>query len=366
MAITERGRSSLCYDTIGCDTTGCDTTERNSSAASPPTVTIGLPVYNGENFLAEAIESVLAQTYEDYELVICDNASTDRTALICQRYARQDTRIRYYRSRCNEGPAWNYNRTFALARGRYFKWAAHDDVFGPTLIEKLVLRLEHCPEAVLGFSQVDVIDAAGVLIEPYAVEMQLDGDRPARRFQEMISLKHRCYEVFGLIRTEALAKTPLIGSYAGSDRVLLSRLSLQGRFEIIQEPLFRAREHADQSIAMLRAPRFKLLRMHDYAVWFDPSNRGKLLFPNWRILGEYLSVIGSARIGLQNQIECLWVLSQWLLAYRNIAKLARDLAIAAAQVIGRVRPAGEKKASDGQASKASNKLIKINSSSFNP
>ncbi|MFK8182139.1 MAG: glycosyltransferase family 2 protein [Phormidesmis sp.] len=307
--------------------------------APPPTVTIGLPVYNGENFLTEAIESVLAQTFENYELVICDNASTDQTERICRQYARRDSRIRYYRNTYNKGPAWNYSRTFNLAQGQYFKWAAHDDIFEPTLLEKLVRSLEQHPEAVLSFCQVEIIDADGELLEPYAVEMQLDDARPARRFQEMISLKHRCYEVFGLIRTEALAQTALIDSYAGSDRVLLSRLSLQGRFEIVPEPLFKAREHAQQSIAMLRKPRYKLLRMHDYAVWFDPNNQGKVLFPNWRILTEYLTIIATVPIGAGNRMECFGVLCRWLFAYRNIAKLGRDVAIAAAQIIGRLRPA---------------------------
>lgn len=335
MAITEQRRLRARCD-IAAQGSRQDSVQ--SSAIAPPAVTIGLPVYNGENFLADAIESVLAQTFEDYELIICDNASTDRTEQICRRYAQQDKRIRYYRSVCNEGPARNYNWTFELTRGRYFKWAAHDDCFEPALLEKLVDRLEQHPEAVLSFSQVKIIDAAGDLLAPYTVEMQLDSDRPARRFQEMISLKHRCYEVFGLIRKEVLDKTPLIGSYAGSDRALLSRLSLMGRFEIVPEPLFLAREHAQQSIAMLRQPRFKLLRMHDYAVWFDPNNKGKVLFPNWRILTEYLLAIRSVPIGGWNQMMCLWVLCQWLLAYRNIAKLCRDIAIAAAQFIGRLRP----------------------------
>lgn len=369
MAITERvSRLVCCADhcTDHADRSISKRSTQKRSISELPTVTIGLPVYNGENFVSEAIESVLAQTFTDYELVICDNASTDHTARICQRYAQQDARIRYYRNARNEGPAWNYNRTFALARGRYFKWVAHDDKFEPEMLEKLLEPLEQHPEAVLGFAQVDVIDAAGELIEPYAVEMQLDGDRPARRFQEMISLKHRCYEIFGLIRKDALANTPLIGSYAGSDRVLLSQLSLQGRFEIVSEPLFKAREHAQQSIAMLRQPRFKLLRMHDYAVWFDPQNKGKLLFPNWRILTEYVRVVYFAPIAVREKIECAWVLFQWLLAYRNIAKLVRDLAIASAQVLGKVRPAGGQTTDRNRVPKIRNKLTKINNSSIKP
>ncbi len=319
----------------GCCDTACPD---NSSAAGAPTISIGLPVYNGENFLVQAIESVLAQTFQDYELIISDNASTDATAAICRDYAQKSDRVCYHRSPINKGPAWNYNRVFHLARGKYFKWAAHDDVFEPTFLEKTLAKLEQNPAAVLSFSQVDIIDHASKLIRPYSVEMSLDARHPARRFQETTSLKHRCYEIFGLIRTGILAKTPLIGAYAGSDRVLLSQLILQGPFEVVPEPLFKAREHAEQSIAMLRKPRHKHLRMHDYAIWFDPKNRGKILLPNWRILYEYVVAISAVSMSFTERAACWLVLVRWGFSYSNFAKLGRDLAIASVKIISRLYP----------------------------
>ena len=107
---------------------------RFGMSESVPRVTIGLPVYNGENYLAAAIESLLSQTFTDFELVICDNGSTDRTEQVCRAYAARDARIRYYREVENRGLAWNFSRTFELARGEYFKWHAHDDLCGPTLL----------------------------------------------------------------------------------------------------------------------------------------------------------------------------------------------------------------------------------------
>ncbi len=302
---------------------------------SSPKVTIGLPVYNGENFIEEAIESILAQTFEDYELIISDNASTDKTAAICQRYTDQDPRVRYYRSAINRGPAWNYNRVFELARGEYFKWAAHDDVLTPYFIEKALARLEHNPAAVLSFSQVEVIDETSERIDSYDVQLATDSASPVRRFQEMMSLKHRCYDIFGLMRTDMLAQTPLIGAYAGSDRVLLSQLSLQGPFEVIPEPLFQARQHSQQSIAMLRSPRHKLLRMHDYAIWFDPKNKGRLLLPNWRIFYEYFSAVKSVSLKKADKFQCYRSLLSWLISYHNWAKLLRDLFIVAIQILWR-------------------------------
>lgn len=82
-----------------------------------PRVSIGLPVYNGEVFLAETLNSILSQTFQDFELIICDNASTDQTQEICRKFARQDERIRYYRNEANLGAAKNFNRVFSLARG---------------------------------------------------------------------------------------------------------------------------------------------------------------------------------------------------------------------------------------------------------
>ena len=114
-----------------------------------PRVTIGLPVYNGQNYLVETLESLLAQTYTDFELVISDNASTDRTEAICRQYAAGDARIRYYRNDENIGASANYNRAFELGRGEYFKWAAHDDLLAPTYLERCVEVLDANPDVVL-------------------------------------------------------------------------------------------------------------------------------------------------------------------------------------------------------------------------
>ena len=93
-----------------------------------PRVSIGLPVYNGQEFLEETLHSILNQTFNDFELIICDNASTDRTAEICRSFAKRDRRIRYYRNEINLGAAKNFNGVFFLARGEYLKWSDNDDL----------------------------------------------------------------------------------------------------------------------------------------------------------------------------------------------------------------------------------------------
>ena len=102
-----------------------------------PRVSIGLPVYNAERFLEQALDGILAQTYIDFELVICDNASTDGTQAICQRYAALDPRIKYHRNPQNIGVSRNFNRAFELSCGEYFKWCCHDDIPAPTFLENV-------------------------------------------------------------------------------------------------------------------------------------------------------------------------------------------------------------------------------------
>ena len=106
-----------------------------------PRVSIGIPVYNGENFLEEAIRSVLAQTYQDLELVIADNASSDRTAEIGQDFAASDGRVRYVRNARNLGAAPNYNRVWEQSRGDLFKWLSHDDRILPGYVAATVAAL---------------------------------------------------------------------------------------------------------------------------------------------------------------------------------------------------------------------------------
>src|SRR5262245_38883261 len=116
---------------------------------SRPRVSIGLPVYNGERYLAETLNSMLAQTFEDFELIICDNASTDQTEQICRFYAGKDTRICYVRNATNLGAAKNYRRTFELSSGDYFRWANCDDLFAPESLACCVEILDWKPSVVL-------------------------------------------------------------------------------------------------------------------------------------------------------------------------------------------------------------------------
>ena len=130
-----------------------------------PHVSIGIPVFNGEQYLAEAIDSILVLTYADFELIISDNASTDRTQEICRAYTKQDRRIRYYRNATNVGASKNFNRVFELSLVDYFKWAAYDDILAPDFLLKCVEVLDQDPSVVVCFSKMQIIDEDGKVMK---------------------------------------------------------------------------------------------------------------------------------------------------------------------------------------------------------
>ena len=112
-----------------------------------PLVSIGMPVYNEEMHIQLALDSLLGQDYPNIELIISDNASTDETANICERYSKQDSRVRYCRNNANVGIVSNFGRVLHLARGKYFVWAAADDYWMPTFVSAMVEALEQNPNS---------------------------------------------------------------------------------------------------------------------------------------------------------------------------------------------------------------------------
>lgn len=216
--------------------------------ASVPKVSIGVPVYNGEDFLAPTLDALLSQTFHDIEIIISDNASTDRTPAICQSYAAKDSRIEYMRQERNLGASANYNVVVHRAIGEYFKWAAHDDLCKPTFIERCVELLDADPDAVLAYPRSALISDAGDEIEPVNEDMNMPWDRAPTRLRHFLWNTSLCHPVFGVIRAEALAKTILIGPFHSSDVIVLMQLLLQGKFLEHPEPLFLRRMHAGTSL----------------------------------------------------------------------------------------------------------------------
>jgi tetratricopeptide (TPR) repeat protein len=207
-----------------------------------PFVSIGLPVYNGENFLRQALEALLAQDYEHFELIISDNGSKDGTETICREFQARDARIRYVRHAENRGSPWNFKFVAEEACGEYFLWAAHDDLWSPSFLGKCVAMLERYPSAVLCCTEINFIDGAGRRSVHYANYKNIEtlGRSPVGRIHELIS-RIGWFAIYGLIRTEATRKISLGMSEYGCDVILLLELLLQGDFAKVAEPLFSFR-----------------------------------------------------------------------------------------------------------------------------
>lgn len=275
-------------------------------------VSIGLPVYNGERFLSAAVESLLSQTLTDFELVIVDNASTDRTEEMCKAFAARDARVRYRRNERNVGLAGNWNLAYELSGDApYFKWAAHDDVHAPAFLERCVAALDADQEAVLAFSRADYIDCEGRTMPAGRPRLPLDAPEPAVRFDALLPADRLC--IFGVVRRAALATlgTPVLGSFVDHDGVLLSRLVFTGRFLEVPEVLFFNRHHPQKAETLFGG------QGAAWAAWLDPANAGQHVFPQWRRQGELWRALTSAPLPWRDRWQCGRVLARWLVWTRH-------------------------------------------------
>lgn len=249
-----------------------------SGGPERPSLTIGLPVRNGERFLTQALDALLAQTYQDFELIISDNASTDRTAEICQEYVARDTRLRYVRQPVNIGAGPNHNALVPLARGRYFKWASHDDLYAPTLLQQCVEVLERDRTPVLVHSWDAVIDEQGRVVHSEPYKLETNDARPSVRLR---SLLHAPVgnDMYGVIRTDALRRMDPHGSYHNADRTFIASMSLRGTFAHVPEVLYFRRDHEGRA-SRAPGPRAR-------AAALDPRRRNRWRHPMIRLYLEY-------------------------------------------------------------------------------
>jgi glycosyltransferase involved in cell wall biosynthesis len=278
-----------------------------------------MPVYNGERYLEAAISSVLAQSLGDFELVICDNASTDGTAAICRRFAAGDSRIRYVRHPENLGAHPNYNRSFELSRGRYFKWAAHDDVLQPGFLQACVTALEQNTDAALCQSDIDYIDENGRSIG--ARRSHLPGAEtadPVKRFSALVLRPHDCQAMMGVFRRSVLERSMLLPSFHGADRALLAQVALLGRYIHVPGALIQVRDHGDRYSRSRKRP-------EERAAWHDTRARAKRSFPVWRTYLTYWQSVTAAPISASARARARVRLLEWWFRNFNAARMAVDL-----------------------------------------
>ncbi len=277
----------------------------DSSPVDRPLVSIGLPVFNGEHFVAATLDSLLSQTFRDFELIISDNGSTDSTPQICERAAYLDHRVRYVRHERNRGAAWNYNHTVTLARGTYFMWTGHDDLRDPTHLEQCVAEFETGNDGLaLVYPQTMLINQDGEPLQRYNDGLHLPQGEPNSRARLLLLNLGLANAVFGLIRLETLRATNLIRPFVSSDLLLLYELALRGQFHEVPYPLFQRRIHGGMSQVANSTATTRL-------AWFTGRpGTDRLVLPRTRLFTEMTRATLVAPIGRMERARCMGRLLQ--------------------------------------------------------
>jgi glycosyltransferase involved in cell wall biosynthesis len=275
--------------------------------STAPRLTIGLPVYNGEKYVAESLEALLGQSFTDFELIISDNASTDSTGDICRRYEKQDSRVRYFRQPRNIGLAPNHNFVAEQARGELFKWASNDDLYARDLLERCIDALDKYPDVVLAHSWTAKVDDSGAVTEAFKYPLNTASPRAPERFRSLL-FDSGGDDDYGVIRTEVLRRTAMKESYHHADRTIIAELGLHGRFDQVPDWLYFRRDHADRAERACPTMRSRCVNM-------DPRRADRLRHPAVRLYGEYVwgyvSAIRRAPLSVADRRDCYRYLAQW-------------------------------------------------------
>jgi hypothetical protein len=290
-----------------------------SSAA--PSVTVGIPVFNGERYLAEALGSLQAQDYTDFEAIIADNASDDGTQEIARSFVDADPRFVYFRNDENIGGARNSNLLVEMARAPYFKWAYHDDLSTSDLLGGLHSLLEEAgPKTVVAYPRVALIDSDGRKVgEHNDADLDISDDAPHRRLA--VVLKRVVGQVqFGLMRTEILRQSGGAPVDVGAEMVLPAALALRGKIALYPQQSLLIRVHE---------ARHGGSRSRE-AAWVDPS-LPPIAFPYARSTPLLFQAIRRAGLPSAEQRRCMrtvlttWTRPGWRTLVGDLIRLPRDL-----------------------------------------
>jgi glycosyltransferase involved in cell wall biosynthesis len=281
-----------------------------------PRVSIAVPAYNCERYIERCLKSLLAQTYRDFEIVVSDNASTDRTAEICDAIARTDARVRVVRRTDNIGGPGNFRYVYSLCNGEFHKWSTADDYWDPRYLELCVAELDRRPDAVLCYSRTTLVDAEGQVLSHYDDNLNLLDDSPRRRFNDLLLNIGLCNAHLGVIRRSAMQRTQLIGNELASDVNFLAELSLYGKFCVVPEYLFFRRYHEKSSS-------WKRDSSEHQRKYYDPSGKGGFSMHTWKKLGTLCSAVWRSQVPPID--KALLGKDLMRLAFWNAGDLAREL-----------------------------------------
>lgn len=285
------------------------------SASTSPLVSVGMPAYNSERTIAEAMDCVLGQDLTDLELIVSDNGSMDGTWDVIQAYARRDPRVVAIRQPVNVGANGNYSAVARAARGRYFKWASSNDWCGTQFVSRCVAYLEAHPDVVLVSPRTrlfhDTIDQG----QDYDGDLAFEQDDPVVRLKDITSRLRLNNVMNGLLRLDVLRRTRLIEHFRGADIVLVAHIAMLGKIALLDEHLFGRRMEPTTATALM--DRAAVDRHH------HPVRTTRALFPNWRrTLGHLQSVFATDLPPAAKRRALVWMLR---LSFWNSPNLRRDL-----------------------------------------
>jgi glycosyltransferase involved in cell wall biosynthesis len=262
---------------------------------APPRVSIGMPAYNAVRHIEAAIESVLQQTFTDFELIIQDNASTDETVAICQSIADKDPRVRVIRNPINFGVNPNYRLVAQNSRGEYFKWHSANDLIDQDFISRCVELLDTRRDVVLTFGRTILFQADKEAGAPYEDNLNIQDEDPVSRFRRSIAELRLNNPINGLMRRAVLMRTSVHADFHSSDNVVLSELALAGKLVLLPETRFYRRMDMHsatrmQSTAMVRRAHY-------------PTDRLGSFFQSWQLQSGYFRAVTRSGLPLGQRLR---------------------------------------------------------------
>jgi glycosyltransferase involved in cell wall biosynthesis len=268
-----------------------------------PLVTIGMPSYNKAPYIAEAIESILAQTHTNLELLISDDRSTDESASICETYAKRDSRIRFVSQPTNLGMIPNFDFVLNEARGEYFMWFSADDRVDPTWLEAC---LAACAEGgVIGFGQVADVYEDGTIKRRYPLS-PVTGSRMSRVVSLYWTMLQECNMLHGVTRTDRVRRMGGLAPYAFAgiafDFLYVWESAFQG--ELLARPnVWLYKRDSINNNVLQRGGKGALLR---HALWPSVPIWRVMLFHRTRMPATYRLLLATMFLP-----RCVYALGKW-------------------------------------------------------
>lgn len=274
-----------------------------------PLVSIGLAVRNGQDYLCESLDSLLGQTYKNFELIISDNVSDDDTHKICEEYVRKDYRIRYIRQKENIGGYRNYDFLKNEAKGEYFMWTTHDDKWDKNFIEKCLAKLKEDSGAIVAFANWDAFFNSGERIHhPPEQYFSFEKDIYTRLKSYILlrSSQGKIEMIYGLWKKNAL-KNMYSATEFYSDDNFMFKMSFEGPFIFINEILFFKRASSGfqntQKITIKSIALFFLNRIR--------ALHSKLFYANFKCVFRSLSLTPKEKTKLFGWLFYAYLRSIW-------------------------------------------------------